>query len=284
MSDRIDLQSIAETHERPFLIVDRDSRILAANSAFLRAYQFTLPEIRGKFCYKITHNLDRPCHQEGEECPLQRVQQTGKPHTCLHIHAHYDQAEHIHHVRVKGFPLYLGDEMLFGESMEEVLSRSDAADLQHAMIGKSKAFLASLEQMKLAAQSDAPVLVQGEPGTGKELAACFIHERSSRSKGPFLTLDCSVLTEALAESELFGHPCGAFNGSVGDRQGLIELADGGTLFLDEIGELPLTSQTHSGASAATPPSAATLESSVLPIRAFGRKWSREIFAKTFTTG
>jgi transcriptional regulator with GAF, ATPase, and Fis domain len=86
-------------------------------------------------------------------------------------------------------------------------------------------------------------LVQGETGTGKELAANFIHQNSARSKAPFLTLDCTVLTETLVESELFGHERGAFTGSVGDRQGLFKLADGGTLFLDEIGEMPKQLQT-----------------------------------------
>ena len=243
MDDRIDLQSIAETHEKPFLIVSQDSRILAANSAFLRAYQRTLSEIRGKFCYQVTHNLDRPCDEEGEECPLQRVHQTGKPHTCLHIHAHHDRGERIHHVRVKGFPLRLGGEMLFAEIMEEIAVRSEENDLQHAMIGRSKAFLASLEQMKLAARSDAPVLVQGETGTGKELAAYFIHEHSLRCQGPFLNLDCRISTETLAESELFGYQRDAFTDSVNDRKGLFTQADGGTLFLDEIGELPKRLQT-----------------------------------------
>jgi transcriptional regulator with GAF, ATPase, and Fis domain len=87
------------------------------------------------------------------------------------------------------------------------------------------------------------VLIQGETGTGKELAAAFVHRNSRREPGPFLTLDCTVLTETLVESELFGHERGAFTGSVGDRQGLFKLADGGTLFLDEVGEMPKQLQT-----------------------------------------
>jgi DNA-binding NtrC family response regulator len=80
-------------------------------------------------------------------------------------------------------------------------------------------------------------MLQGETGTGKDLAANFIHRHSSRRDKPFLTLDCTVLTESLFEAEMFGHERGAFTGSVGEKQGLFELADGGTLFLDEIGEL-----------------------------------------------
>ncbi|MGB5178860.1 MAG: sigma-54 dependent transcriptional regulator, partial [Gammaproteobacteria bacterium] len=79
-------------------------------------------------------------------------------------------------------------------------------------------------------------------GTGKELAANFIHNNSVRSNQPFLTVDCTVLTEPLFEAEVFGHARGAFTGSVGERIGMYEQADGGTLFLDEVGELPLSQQ------------------------------------------
>jgi DNA-binding NtrC family response regulator len=103
-------------------------------------------------------------------------------------------------------------------------------------------FLQLLEHLKLAAASDAPVLLQGETGTGKDLAANFIHRHSQRSNKPFLTLDCTVLTEPLFEAEVFGHERGAFTGSVGKKEGLFELVDGGTLFLDEIGEMPATLQ------------------------------------------
>jgi transcriptional regulator with GAF, ATPase, and Fis domain len=110
------------------------------------------------------------------------------------------------------------------------------------MVGSTTPFLACLEQLKMTAAAHAPVLLQGETGTGKELAANFIHQNSPRSDKPFLTVDCTVLTEALFEAEVFGHARGAFTGSVGERTGLFEQADGGTLFLDEVGELPLSQQ------------------------------------------
>jgi len=240
---RRDLQSIVETHEKPFLIIDRSSRILAANQAFLDAYRVSLSDVVGQLCHTVTHGSDRPCHEAGEECPLQRVAETGQPYSCLHIHAHEGTDREVHHVRVKGYPIRLADGNLYlGEAMEEIAVRNAGEDAD-CMIGRSSVFLATLEAMKLAARSDAPVLLQGETGTGKELAAKFIHEQSSRAARPLMTLDCTVLTEALAESELFGHERGAFTGSVGDRQGLFKLADGGTLFLDEIGELPKALQT-----------------------------------------
>ena len=238
-----DLQSFVETHERPFLIVDSNNRIVAANKAFLASYGTTLGRILNRTCHEVTHDNPRPCHEMGEECPKQYIQETGKPHTCLHVHTHYDQGRHVHQVRVKGFPLHFGKgTTYYGELFEELAVRPEGDGDRHCMVGSSKPFLASLEAMKVAARSDAPVLIQGETGTGKELAAHFVHHNSSRTSRPFLTLDCTVLTKALAESELFGHIRGAFTGSVGERQGLFKLAHGGTLFLDQIGELPKSLQ------------------------------------------
>ena len=102
----------------------------------------------------------------------------------------------------------------------------------------SKEILKYLEQV---APSEAPVLIIGETGTGKELVARHIHERSGR-KGPFLAVNCGAISEQLADSELFGHEIGAFTGAVRRREGWFESANGGTLFLDEIGDLPLALQ------------------------------------------
>ena len=103
-------------------------------------------------------------------------------------------------------------------------------------------FLACIDQLNIAASSDAPVLLQGETGTGKELAAEYIHSHSARKLKPFQIVDSTVMTENLFESEMFGHANGAFTGSVGAKQGLFELAEGGTLFLDEIGDMPISQQ------------------------------------------
>lgn len=86
------------------------------------------------------------------------------------------------------------------------------------------------------------MLLVGETGTGKEMAASFIHRHSRRRDKPYVALDCTVITETLFESEVFGHEKGAFTGSVGARRGLCEVAEGGNLFLDEIGEASLSTQ------------------------------------------
>jgi DNA-binding NtrC family response regulator len=102
----------------------------------------------------------------------------------------------------------------------------------------SQRLLALMEQV---APSAAPVLIEGDSGTGKELVARHLHRLSGRS-GPFVAVNCGAITEQLAESELFGHEPGAFTGAVGRREGWFEAAHGGTLFMDEIGDLPLPLQ------------------------------------------
>jgi len=106
------------------------------------------------------------------------------------------------------------------------------------LIGRSVAMRELFARLSRVAATDSRVLVQGETGTGKELAARAIHEASSRASGPFVVVDCASLPQTLLETELFGHVRGAFTGAVAARVGSIEAAHGGTVFLDEVGELP----------------------------------------------
>lgn len=110
------------------------------------------------------------------------------------------------------------------------------------IIGDSAPVRSCLVQAYKAALSDISVLISGETGTGKELAAWCVHTNSTRANGSFVVVDCAALPENLVESLLFGHVKGAFTGADKDRDGLIRQADGGTLFLDEVGELPLALQ------------------------------------------
>ncbi|HDQ39611.1 MAG TPA: phage shock protein operon transcriptional activator [Desulfonatronum sp.] len=109
-------------------------------------------------------------------------------------------------------------------------------------LGQSDAFLSFQEQLAAVAVVDRPVLLVGERGTGKELAAARLHYHSKRWQGPFVALNCSALAETLLESELFGHEPGAFTGASRLRRGRLETAHEGTLFLDELGGMPLTVQ------------------------------------------
>ena len=109
-------------------------------------------------------------------------------------------------------------------------------------LGQSETFLDFQDRLSRVAQIDRPVLLIGERGTGKELAAARLHFLSNRWQGPLVALNCSALTPSLMESELFGHEKGAFTGAVQRRTGRFEAAEEGTLFLDEIGTIPMEVQ------------------------------------------
>ena len=112
----------------------------------------------------------------------------------------------------------------------------------HRVIGASAEMRRLYPLLQRIAGADVPVLLEGETGTGKEVVAEAIHEASPRSRGPFVVLDCTTVSSALLEAELFGHERGAFTGAVSARVGLFEEANGGTLFIDEIGDLDISLQ------------------------------------------
>ena len=112
----------------------------------------------------------------------------------------------------------------------------------NTLIGQHASFKRVLNTIEQVAPTDATVLITGETGTGKEMAAQLIHDMSARADKPFITVNCATLPAQLVESELFGHVKGAFTGAIRSHVGRFEAADGGTLFLDEIGELPIELQ------------------------------------------
>jgi DNA-binding NtrC family response regulator len=107
----------------------------------------------------------------------------------------------------------------------------------YGIVGKSRAIQDVIRKLELVAQSKSTVLVTGETGTGKELAARAIHDRSAQREMPLIKVNCAAIPETLLESELFGHVRGAFTGATSNKKGKFALADGGTIFLDEIGTL-----------------------------------------------
>jgi len=121
---------------------------------------------------------------------------------------------------------------------EEIRSEHNCGEI----VGSSSPLEEVLEKVEQVAPLDSTVLIYGETGTGKELIARAIHDRSDRKNGPLVKLNCSAISAGLVESELFGHMKGAFTGALGRHVGRFELADGGTLFLDEVSELPLETQ------------------------------------------
>ncbi len=125
---------------------------------------------------------------------------------------------------------------------EPIVVPLSSADRFGKLLGTSAPMRQAFALLERAAPTEATILIEGETGTGKELAAEGVHDASPRSDGPFVAIDCGAVSPTLIESELFGHVRGAFTGAVGDRRGVFEEAHGGTLFLDEIGELPLELQ------------------------------------------
>jgi two-component system nitrogen regulation response regulator NtrX len=128
------------------------------------------------------------------------------------------------------------------ELVRENTALKRKVDAQYAMIGRSKPMLDVLALVERVAPTQARVLVLGENGTGKELVAHNLHERSPRWKGPFVEVNCAAIPSELIESELFGHEKGSFTGAAAMRKGRFELAHGGTLFLDEIGDMDASAQ------------------------------------------
>lgn len=123
-----------------------------------------------------------------------------------------------------------------------LLNRLGREDLSMPIIGAEKGLKAVLERVSLVAGSDVPVLILGETGSGKEVIARAIHDRSPRAHGPFLRVNCGAIPPELIDAELFGHEKGSFTGATALRRGWFERANEGALFLDEIGELPLAAQ------------------------------------------
>lgn len=110
------------------------------------------------------------------------------------------------------------------------------------MIGESKAIEAIKELIEKVAPTDAKVLITGSNGSGKELVAKWIHEKSNRAGGPLIEVNCAAIPSELIESELFGHEKGSFTSAIAQKKGKFELAEGGTLFLDEVGDMSLSAQ------------------------------------------
>jgi len=129
------------------------------------------------------------------------------------------------------------EQKLNATQKQVVALRSQLNDQDQAMIGTSPAIITLKSQLARVAPTQATVLLRGESGVGKELAAREIHRQSTRADGPFVAINCGALAPQLLESELFGHEKGAFTGATDRRPGKFELADGGTIFLDEVGEM-----------------------------------------------
>ncbi len=229
-----------DSYEHPAILVTPDYRILATNDLYREAFGEIDTRHGPARCYQVSHNFDRPCDQAGEDCPLAAATSSGQRERVLHIHQTPRGEEHVD---VEMLPILdeQGALVYFVELLKPV-SIAGAGSGDEPMVGASPAFNHMLSLISRVGPTNAAVLLQGESGSGKELAARALHQASPRSARALVSLECAGLSETLFESELFGHVKGAFTGANYTRQGLVEAAHGGTLFLDEVGDIPLPLQ------------------------------------------
>jgi len=197
---------------------------------------------------------------DGEEL-LARVQQRPLPPPVIMITGHGDIAMAVRCLKAGAFDFVekpFEDEVLVAyvaKAVEQMSLRRESEELRcrlamlpsaedgrFDMVGRSRPMRALYEQIEVAGRTDAPVLIVGETGSGKELVARAIHQQSARSRGPFVPVNAGALPETLLESELFGHARGSFTGATAERDGKLVMASGGTLFLDEIESISLRAQ------------------------------------------
>jgi transcriptional regulator with PAS, ATPase and Fis domain len=225
LENSISLESLLETHERPFVIIDASLTIVGLNKAWEQRYAVSKKD-----------SIGQPCCQASPNCRHDELFKKLEPYVSTEMISEEKQ------LVVRGYPLldkdgtvYLGESVIQNNLLRKTRSSS-------RMAGSSKNYKQFIEKLLKSSKTQAPVFLMGETGTGKELASEFIHSHSKRANQELVVVDCTVLTEALFESELFGHEKGAFTGAAGVKKGLFELADKSTLFLDEIGDLPLSQQ------------------------------------------
>lgn len=247
-------QTVVQTMLDGLMIVDPDGVILSVNNAFERITGYSQDELIGQSCEILecdtcfgTRALggDRHCalfkkgQVKNRKCVLRR--KNGKQLHALKNAAVLKDKDGI----VVGGVETLADctELVAKEQVISTLRRElSIEDSFEGIIGKSMAMHQVFDLIGSVAQSEAPVVIYGDSGTGKELVAAAIHRLGSRSKGPFIKVNCAALNESLLESELFGHVKGAFTGADRTRVGRFEAANYGDIFLDEIGDLPLSTQ------------------------------------------
>ncbi len=234
-------EQVMDIIPEPFVIVDRNYRIIAANQHYRNLYgREDEGELVGRHCYEVSHHSSQPCSRHGETCPLETVFDTGLSTQVMHVHL--DRQDREEYVQINAAPLTDGDGrvLYMGEQLSHLNGKYKGDKL---LVGRSQPLLHMISLLHRVAPTQTTVLLLGESGTGKECVAEYLHHFSTRSTGPFVLVDCGTLGENLIESELFGHERGSFTGATARKIGLFEAAQGGTLFIDEIGEMPLGLQT-----------------------------------------
>lgn len=278
------LELLIDSMEDALLVVDRNLRVIKANSSFLRLVASSEADVVGRVCWKVIGGDSKRCALVRDGCPSRRVFETGKAAEATLSLRFQGRAPHLFHIR--SCPIFSENSQvdqaievfrdLTGSlpagnrpgAARSVVALSDQAAVAcsdparpgnaemkggnpwpsasglASIVGRSPALCRVLEMIDRVAQTDSTVLIQGESGVGKELVARATHARSLRRKAPFVVVDCGSLHENILQSELFGHEKGAYTGAVNLKHGLFEIADTGTLFLDEVSALHPAIQTN----------------------------------------
>lgn len=226
-------RAVFETAQDLIFLKDRDLFFTHVNPAFLRALELSESDVIGKTGLEIFGAQEASYMRDLENRVLggQVVEATYNVTTRR-------LSKTVHCIRV---PMRnsSGDTIGVCGISRDITERKAAERRCPRSMGRYHSTLmeATLEQIRLAAQSESIVLLLGESGSGKDYLATYLHSHSRRAGGPFFAINCAALAESVAESELFGHEPGSFTGSRGRKRGLLEMAEGGTLLLNEIGEL-----------------------------------------------
>ncbi|MDN3649981.1 transcriptional regulator TyrR [Reinekea marina] len=229
-----EMQTLLETLPEPVISIDSKGYVVLANDAALDILNASHEEVRGKLLktWVKGFNFNKWLNHPETTSDAANVQLKGRTFLADVYPVHIDQTE--------GEPLFAGGVITF-KSPERLGRQMTAYHKQtgqfEMLIAESQGMKRVIRQAKRMSGLDAPLLITGETGTGKELLAKACHQHSLRKDKPFLVLNCAALPDNVAESELFGYAAGAFEGATSEKKGIVELAEGGTVFLDEIGDM-----------------------------------------------
>ncbi|WP_066336298.1 sigma 54-interacting transcriptional regulator [Azohydromonas lata] len=231
---RLYLDALLASQEDPVLAVDAAGLVVVANAAAVAASGLPEQRLVGLSLKALINDaaLVDALIANGYRLPVSEVLINGEPFLFESVALQEEGGG-----MVAGAVLTLHAPHRLGERLSALQNYGSAGGFE-SILGESPAIRQLRQRAARMAQVDAPLLIHGETGTGKELLAHACHAGSRRREQPFFALNCAALPESLAESELFGYAPGAFTGALrGGKPGLLELADGGTVFLDEVGEM-----------------------------------------------
>jgi PAS domain S-box-containing protein len=247
-------KTVVNTIQDGVMIVDTDGTIVSTNKALQKITGYSKEELIGKPCMILDCNICEIARErKGEKwCSLFRTGAVTM-RKCAVLKKNGDRIHvlknasllHDNDGKVMGAVETMTDinELIEKDTQIEAFRRElRTEDGFHGILGASAPMQQVFDLISNASHSDAPVIIFGESGCGKELVAKAIHDSGARRHKPYVKVNCAALTESLLESELFGHVKGAFTGAYRSREGRFEAAHGGDIFLDEIGDLPLATQ------------------------------------------